>query len=155
MPDVAVMLLQFAIFSGLLVALSASTRDEPGQRPLLATIAFVATSAITVKLNTALFSLCIIFFCIFRTWCVGGRPAVLQLLFLPFCVVAVWMCRGCILSGVPVYPLAVARLPFEWSVPVERMQEEARWISGWAPMPGVHRSQVPGDGEWIGQWFSA
>jgi len=154
MPDVAVMLLQFAIFAGFLVELGAWARGEAGERPLLATIAFLAASAITVKLSTAVFSMCIICFCIFRAWRAGGREAVLQMLFLPFCVIAIWVCRSYILSGVPVYPLAVARLPFEWSVPVERLQEEARWISGWAREPGVHWSQVPADGAWIAPWFT-
>jgi len=51
-------------------------------------------------------------------------------------ILGMWLLRGVILSGYPVYPLAFCGLPVEWRMPRETVQLHGAWVRSWARLPG-------------------
>lgn len=66
----------------------------------------------------------------------------------------IWMIRGGILSGYPLYPVSFLRIDADWTVPVWKAQDEANWIYSWARQPGSHWKDVLGNWNWLGLWLN-
>ena len=66
--------------------------------------------------------------------------------------VLLWCSHSVILSGAPLFPSTIARMEFDWSVPVEQMVNEANWIYSWARLPRTHWSNVLGNWAWLKTW---
>lgn len=59
----------------------------------------------------------------------------------------VWLLHGTLLSGYPLYPSPLFRVPAEWSVPVELARAESAWVTTYA-----RHGDEPGLG-WVRRWI--
>lgn len=76
----------------------------------------------------------------------------LQLSSLPVLLLLIWMARGVITSGYPLYPATVGRFTVDWAVPAQDAINEANWIYSWARQPSQHWSVVLSTWDWVLPW---
>ncbi len=74
-------------------------------------------------------------------------PAVLVLL-----ILLPWMARNVILSGYPVYPVAILPFDVEWKVTPESLTNLNGWIQGWARNPHALPRDVLANWDWLQGW---
>ncbi len=72
----------------------------------------------------------------------------------------VWMARGVVLSGYPLYPMHVVSFPVDWRVPREQVDASAAWVlyfakTHYAPSQynNARLALICGSVEWIRPWF--
>ena len=83
-------------------------------------------------------------------------PIIRRTLFMCALILGIHMVRGYLLSGVPFYPSTafhIGTLP--WSVDLNEIQEEARWVMSWARTPGPRPEEVLGNWNWLLPWMKA
>jgi hypothetical protein len=98
------------------------------------------------------FSLGIVLLYIWQT--TRSRIRDIDRIFLPAIVIlTVWMAKGYLLSGVPVFPSFIGYIPFTWAVPRAAVVAEANLILSWARQPKASPSSVLGNWNWFGPWF--
>jgi len=154
-PDFVSLLLQLWIFLVLCHAVDRRNEglDASGE---FRALAYLAATAITVKLSNLAFSAVIIGMAFFHS---SGRERrlrrVVSGLWLPFLVLLAWSIRGILLSGMPFFPSSVGRLPVDWAMPREGAVATANWIRSWARMPGVDPQEVLGRWEWFRPWMES
>jgi hypothetical protein len=88
---------------------------------------------------------------------INHPPAVLRRWFptLIFCLVffAVFILRGYVQSGFPLYPSHVLPINFDWSKTVLEAKEHSLVIKEWARMPRQPLHSVIGKKDWFGDWL--
>jgi hypothetical protein len=156
-PDLTSTILQLLMFIILAQSLVSPLTGEGRDRQAMF-LAVIAATAITIKLSNLAFSLVVILFCFFlfvQPFHDKRRLLIRCVRFAAplFLMLAIWVTRGYIMSGYPLYPSTVGHLPVDWAVPVETAQDMANWIYSWARQPGVHWSSVLGSWDWLGPWF--
>jgi len=83
----------------------------------------------------------------------GALPVVMAV-FLSGLVIALWVLRGYLLSGYPVFPSTAGGISVDWRVPRAVAIEEARWIMSWARSPGESPDIVLKDWAWLAPWLN-
>jgi hypothetical protein len=68
-------------------------------------------------------------------------------------VIGVWMLRGVILSGYPLYPLSAVSVPVDWRMDVQTVQAEADGVRSWARTPEGDPDEVLGNWNWLPGWW--
>jgi hypothetical protein len=68
-------------------------------------------------------------------------------------VIGVWLLRGVILSGYPLYPLAALSIPVEWKMDEQIVQAEADGVRSWARTPDADPETVLGNWNWLPGWW--
>jgi hypothetical protein len=122
-------------------------------------ITILSAAAVTVKLSNLVYAFLSagisLFWCCVRphfslrsVWRTFRTLVVSSLL-----LVGVWMTRGIVMSGCPVFPSTFMCLRLDWSVPLQTVQDEANWIYSWARAPDQPWQQVLGQSEWLVPWF--
>ncbi|HEY8165195.1 MAG TPA: hypothetical protein VIF83_06530 [Gemmatimonadaceae bacterium] len=156
-PDLAATLIQLSMFLIFIQCVTAWRSSEAKDHGVTV-LAFLAATAITVKLSTLAFSACVL-----AVWLIESRRsyrgargyADRAARLAPFALIlGVWVIRGYVLSGCPVYPSTSGCVSVSWAVPLDKVADEARWIFGWARTPGVNWRQVLGSWSWLGPWLS-
>lgn len=71
---------------------------------------------------------------------------------LPVVLAIGWLARQAVLSGYPLYPLAIAGLPVNWRLPSGLLHHENRIDFAWARDPGVDPNVVLGSWHWLSSW---
>ena len=81
-----------------------------------------------------------------------GRVAAMSLLAAAF--LAIWMGRGIILSGYPLFPSTALAMPVPWRMPVKGIVEFRKEILRWArdPDPGSDPKKVIKTWQWLPGW---
>ena len=128
-PDFASFLLQLVMFTMLL----------RGDKTVLAVL---AATAITIKLSNLAFAT-VVLAIVVRSKRVAAIVAV---------VLAVWMARGLVLSGAPLYPSTLGYVAFDWSVPRGEVEAMATQIRGFARRPDAGWSTAIGNWNWLPEW---
>lgn len=155
-PDLAVSLLQLSVF--LLLVRAAAERNPRALTPFAAAaLPTLAATAITVKLTAIAFSSAAVAVLLVVTARAQGRDfgflaRSARQLTLPAVIIGIWMLRGIILSGCPLYPATIGCLPVDWAVPVEKVTETANWVYSWARAPGADWHGVLGNWRWLSPW---
>ncbi|MGD9612057.1 MAG: hypothetical protein AB7V22_04060 [Kiritimatiellia bacterium] len=152
-PDLAGILLQLVLIVELAQGLAEWRAGQTRQDFRAAALLLLATTALTVKLSHLAFAAAIAGFVLAYARATRNGPGAARWLAACAGVLLVWALHGYILSGAPLYPAALGRLPFDWAVPREKMADEANWIFSWARQPGTHWSQVLGSWTWLGGWL--
>lgn len=158
-PDFGVVVLQ--IITTYWAAQFAFCRDEVlSHAPLYVVgLAFTAVVGITVKLSFLGFATGVAFVLLSIGIMNPSRSHDTQRRLIAYTVLAAlfalgtWMVRGVILSGYPVYPIPVARIPVEWAAPVAEARDQFNMLRAWGRVPNVHWSRVFGNWEWFGPWL--
>ena len=156
-PDYASTLLQlgmFFLFVQVIYDLRTGTWNH--ERGIVLTV--LAVTAVTLKLSNLGFSLVLIgvcFLCFFRFSPDRKRlvQTITPLVVLCVTIGGVWIARGYILSGYPLFPSPIGGLSVDWAVPLESVQELEKRIYSWARFPLVHWSEVPEGWGWLESWF--
>ncbi|MFA6224313.1 MAG: hypothetical protein WC647_18590 [Desulfomonilaceae bacterium] len=156
-PDLASALIQLYIFMMLVQVVHDVNTGRWRDGPAMVLI-IIAIAAITIKLNNLVSSLviatiCFICLLLFSPSRSSLLNKIVRLSFICSAIVIVWMARGYILSGYPVYPSTIGAMPVDWAVPVEVAKNEANWIYSWGRAPGVDYREVLGNWRWFGPWF--
>jgi hypothetical protein len=158
-PDLAAALLELSMF--LIFVRGVGEWISEGEPPhfYAAILPILAATAITVKLSTIAFAGTIIVACIaYELQSSYRNPKVVAAtLFkvMPAIVIGVvWLARGIVLSGCPVYPTTFGCLSVDWVIPQAKIVNEANWVYSWAREPGIHWRFVLGDNSWMRIWIS-
>jgi hypothetical protein len=64
-----------------------------------------------------------------------------------------WAARQGVLSGYPLFPLTIVRLPVDWRMPPASVDELDRWIRSWSRSHGGDPGDVLGSWAWLGPWL--
>jgi hypothetical protein len=157
-PDLSATLLQLSMFMIFVQCISDwRSRGDARDRGVVV-LAFLAATAITVKLSTLAFSVFVLLIWLVETRSsYNGRPGLAERAtrLIPFALIlGVWVVRGYLLSGCPVYPSTFGCAPVSWAVPLDKVADEAKWVFGWARRPGVNWRQVLGNWNWLGPWLA-
>ncbi|MCI5223751.1 MAG: hypothetical protein D3924_14040 [Candidatus Electrothrix sp. AR4] len=73
-------------------------------------------------------------------------------LFLSF-ILSLWMIRGILSSGCPLYPSTFMCIDTEWSVPLKKVQGMESIIYSWARQPRQPWNTVLGNWNWLNPWM--
>lgn len=129
--------------------------DRPRQKQDLALLIVLAAAGLIGKLSFAVF---------------GGMAAGVALVWLArvdwrdllrpvliaggvaLVLVGVWMWRGVILSGYPLYPATVAAFDVDWRMSCEVAQTEADWVYAWARQPFTPIEELTAT-NWLFDWL--
>ncbi len=151
-PDLASIIIQLAVFLMFSGAIAEYVNGHIVQKYTVVVIVVLAVSLVSVKLSNLAFSAAIICCALVYTWKSSSRPCrdIFRLLLPCGALILVWIIRGFILSGAPLYPSAFGYVSFDWAVPAEKILEEASLVHSWARSPGGGPDEVMG-GSWI--WF--
>jgi hypothetical protein len=154
-PDLASTILQIAIFVELSHGISEWREGQKDQNFRAFVIIILAATAVTVKLSSLGFSLVSMGIVLLYVWqTTHPRIRGIVHIILPVVVIlSVWMARGYIFSGVPVFPSSLGYIPFTWAMPKAAVITEANSILGWARQPQAITSTVLGNWNWFGPWF--
>jgi len=157
-PDLAATLLHLSMF---LVFVRGVSVWRSGGSPdfAVAVLPFLAATAITVKLSTVAFAGSLVIACvIYSIHSSQGNTKALRRAFIKMlpagAVVGVWLARGVILSGCPVYPATIGCVAVDWKVPTEKIVNEANWVYSWAREPFGGPEVVLASWNWFGPWMS-
>ena len=153
-PDLASTLLQITLFVLFAQDIAAWTKGDGLNIDRAIILTILSTTAITIKLSNLAFSAAIIGFYLIRIWHAHHLRGALRVMLPALVVILIWVGRGYMLSGAPLYPSTIGYLPVEWAVPKAMVAEEAKWVYSWARQPGSHWSEVLGSWEWLRPWTS-
>jgi len=154
-PDLASTILQIAIFVELSHGISQWREGQRDQDYRALVITILAASAVTVKLSNlgfSAFSIGIVLLYELLTTSSNIR-SVVRIILPAVPIILVWMVRGYILSGSPLYPSLLGYIPFYWAVPRAAAAGEADWIRSWARLPNASPSSVLGNWNWFRPWL--
>ncbi len=151
--DMPVALMLMAAASRLHRSLTApGTVGDDVQRSHFATIALVVAAAICAKLSAVVLSAALFLAALwtFRDALRRRLPVGVLATLAPVLMGFVWMARGVILSGYPVYPSTLFGFPVVWRVPVAQARAEAAWIRMSAHE--LNHNRIVAGFDWIGSW---
>ena len=155
-PDLTSTLLQLVIFTVLIHGIEEWNDGQKKQDYRAFFLIVMATTAVTIKLSNLVFSASIIVFALAYTWHSSHHRyrSIMIILIPPFIITLVLIFRGYILSGAPLYPSTIGYISLDWSVPIDKVINEANCVFSWARQPRNHWSKVLGSWDWLEPWFS-
>lgn len=156
-PDIGSVFLRVIIFFNLLVILGKiKNRKSPSSH--LKVVILLAFTAITVKLSSAMYSAVLIVLCSFLYLVINHRYSASEkdrksafILFLTFAAI-IWIARGLLLSGCPVYPSKALCIDVDWAVPENVILKELNSVKG-TRAPGTKTTEYIGTWKWIPKWI--
>ncbi|HEV7765228.1 MAG TPA: hypothetical protein VGQ76_09520 [Thermoanaerobaculia bacterium] len=124
-PDLASELLQLVIFVLLAGVLFDRKLDDDAS-----IVAILAATAITIKLSNLVFAAVVlaIAFGLARRW---------RVIAFVMAVLAIWMTRGYLTTGAPMYPSTIGHIAFDWAVPRDEAAQMTALIREWARKPNT------------------
>ncbi len=153
--DLPSSLLQLVIFVQFVRSLDtfAKKRTIAPNIPLFLSI-LIAT-AITVKLSNLVFGAVVMVLLFIGVFTISENKLqeAMRLLLPAGLIVLLFCVRGIVLSGAPLYPSTIGYIQTEWSVPVDKVIDEANKVYYWARQPNTHWSNVIGRWDWIVPWM--
>lgn len=139
---------------GLVTAIALTTiltyDERDNQRADIALLIVLAAAGVVGKLSFAVMGGTAVLVAL-----IAARPRLRGLwmpLALGVAIVGVWMGRGVLLSGYPLYPSTVAAFPVDWRVPCDDARAEAEAVYVWARQPFGDIESVRGGG-WLASWL--
>lgn len=158
-PDFAVSLLQVVGIIYLVNIVHGNSKSPFQKYADLCTVLLVCAALCSVKLSGLIYGAALSGVAV---WCARGilgqyRRGIMSLLIVIVIFIVVHGIRGIITSGVPLYPSTVgSSFSFDWSVPLERIQNEAAWIYSCARTgsPCQAPALVMRDWNWLGPWWA-
>jgi hypothetical protein len=147
-PDLPSELLQLVLFVTFAAILRRWLAGEEASIDDVALLAILGATAITIKLSNLAFAAIVL------AVAVGvARRFSRRLLLFVIAMLVVWMGRGYVTSGAPLYPSTLGAIAFDWAVPRAEVAQMATLIRGWARQPNPHWRSVYDHGAWIEGWL--
>lgn len=156
-PDLAVFVFGYSLAWGLWRILDLPAERRPGPADAFLLLALCA-AGLTVKASLVPLAAgaALVAIAVWNRnghWAVGFSPRQWACLAgLVTILPGLWLVRGVVLSGYPLFPTPVLRLSVPWAVPHDRTVEMSRWVMSWARAPGKTPQEVLGDGQWLWPW---
>lgn len=116
----------------------------------------LACAGVTVKLSFAVLGalmVMIMLALVFRYERSGFPRAAALVTAISAGIIGIWMVRGVLLSGYPLYPLTLISLPVEWQIMPEVATHDAIGITSWARIPGGDYDTVMANWDWLTSWW--
>ena len=155
-PDLAISVLQIAIFTHLLQLLWQRNQHQnlvPNDLVAFACQCFLIS---TMKLSGAAFGLSALALVLFmhpnfsKTYLKKFK----KLLYLLIIFSCIHIFRSYLLSGTPFYPMGFGALSgADWVIPIDTIQSELNWTYSWARRPGFEVAEVLGNWNWFKPWL--
>ena len=157
-PDLVSIFLQIIMFFS---AAEYLLSDKHNQEFHLKFSAFLAVTAVTVKLSNAAFSSVIflfVFYELIRVFAYKGKNSfdlkkIFMFLALPCAVFLLWAVRGYIMSGYPLYPSAFGGIDFQWTMPLPNVKDLNDLMKGYARESSDNWRLALTGWQWFGGWF--
>jgi hypothetical protein len=155
-PDLASSLLQLVMFVLLARGIGDWVAGRREQHQRVAILIMLAATAVTIKLSNLAFSAVIMgVACLYLSQTSPPFVRAAVRAFLPASILLLlWVVRGVVLAGVPLFPSTIGYLPFEWAMPAETINDSANWVYSWARLPGAHWRNVLGSWAWLQPWMT-
>jgi hypothetical protein len=156
-PEVAMLCLQFTMFTMALVACDRKSREVKERQTVeVVGLLLVSGLAVTFKLSSILFSAGISLFAVI-VYILNREPEQrLRIILLPMIALlalgSTWFIRSVIASGYLIYPIVGTACPVSWKVPPDLVKNEAAAIYGFAREPDDHWPDVLAGKSWILPW---
>lgn len=161
-PDQAIVVLGCVLAGLYLAVLFEAHILTPGEQWHLSfALTLLACIGIAVKLSFAVFAAIVLVVGLsIMLWRQRRVRRIWLLLLAPplacaLLVGGIWMARGVILSGYPVFPSTLGAFPVPWRIPDALAINTSNWIRSWARQPGVHWVEVLGNQKWLQPWLDA
>ena len=154
-PDLASTILQIVIFLELSHCISDWREGLKDQNYRAFVIVILAATSITIKLSNLVFALCSIGIVLVYIWKTAPLQirSIVRIVLPAVIIISVWMLRGYILSGTPLFPSLLGYIPFEWAMPRASVITEANWIVSWARQPNAFPASVLANWNWFRPWL--
>ncbi|MGQ0647591.1 MAG: LIC_10190 family membrane protein [Gemmatimonadaceae bacterium] len=154
--DAAVCAVLFATTRLLFDLLAHPSGEREARARRVVPIVFLFTTAVTIKLSAAVFAAT---GALVALWTLGaGRPSqglrlarLARWLTPAVLLFIVWVARGVVLSGYPIYPSGARPFPVDWRVPSEQVAAEAGWITMSAR--NLNSNVIYPGASWIVPWL--
>jgi hypothetical protein len=149
-PDLPAELLQLVMFVTFAAVIERWQTGKDASMDDTALLAILGATAITLKLSNLAFAGAVMAISL----AIGRRErGSLRALVLAAIMLAVWMARGYVWSGAPLYPSTLGYVAFDWAVPRAEVAQMATLIRGWARQPNPHWRMALDNWTWIGAWI--
>lgn len=115
------------------------------------TFSLIAIASVTIKLSMFVFSGALLLLLLYKLprWTLYISIPLFML------IIGVWLGRGVIFSGYPIYPIAAAPFPVDWRIPEAQVIGELKWIQSWAREPLGNPDDVLANWDWFKAWLQA
>jgi hypothetical protein len=157
-PDFAVSLMQIVGAIYLLYVLQPATSDSHRKKADFLVVICMGAALCSLKLSGLVFALALVSAVLWDSWSAASKNKKVLLrvvaTFLAFGFLH--LLRGMITSGVPLYPSTLGSFwHFDWSVPIDRIRNEAGWIYSCARTgsPCQDPVLVMQDWSWLDSWW--
>lgn len=152
-PDITSAFLRMVLFYNFVIVLDKIRQNQiPSGR--LKYLIILSGTALTIKLSNAMYVSVLILICSFFCYFLGKKIPLKNYLktfsFVIFCIV-LWMGRGILLSGCPLYPSSIFCSNLEWTVSLKQIQIETAGIKGYRKTPGNKNID---NWRWVKPWIS-
>ncbi len=162
-PDLCIFVLQMVLALAFIRYVYEPFADEKSERLTVVFILTLAVVGVTSKLSFAAFGTSVMLLTL-MVWLVrhrdpGKRRAAITfaaraLIGVGLVLGGVWMARGAILSGYPLFPSSLGALPVDYRVPPAIRREAELWVYSFARQPGGDMDTVLGNWNWVNGWFA-
>ena len=153
--DFASGVIQIALFLLLLQGIGSWLAGRRSLPLYAAALAFLATTLLTVKLSGIVFAAGAFGYVLLYLLRSPERSVrlALRVLLPPVLLMTLWMSRGVIMSGAPVYPSAIGLLPVPWAVSERSAYIDRAAVTGFARDPSREWHENLGHWEWLPVWW--
>ena len=152
-PDIASALIRIVLFYNFITLLE-QVRHNHSPTAEIKYVMILATAALTLKLSNAMYATVLILISVFFCYSLRKKIPLKNYLgtfsFILFCMV-LWMGRGVVVSGCPLYPSSAFCLDLEWTVSAKQIEDELTGIKGYRK--AANNEKIDG-GVWIKFWFA-
>jgi hypothetical protein len=154
-PDLTSTIFQMLIYIQLvsLLLLGDSEQEKASQNIMV--LMLLCVTAITLKLSNLVFAGTAILIGLSYGYKLRIKIKVmLGALFLCAGVLLVWIVRGYIASGTPLFPALIGYIPFKWAIPKQEIRIASQWIRSWGRLPGHPWQEVLSSWDWLIPWLN-
>ena len=157
-PDFAVSLIQIVAAIYLLYLLQPASTDSQQKEADFLVVICMGAALCSLKLSGLVFALALASAALWTAWSASSnnKKVVHRVFVILLAFGLLHLLRGVITSGVPLYPSTLGSFwHFDWSVPTDRIRNEAGWIYSCARTgsPCQDPALVMQDWSWLGSWW--
>ncbi len=161
-----IMMIAFRIFLDVLLGdklngnISESNAEASDRASLVSVAAILSAVLVTVKLSNVVFAIGLGLITIFisrrRAFSVSDKKILGKAFIFIGVFIAIWIARGYIQTGYPVFPSSIGRINFDWTVPERLAKYTETYVYAGSRTDGLitnFDSPVLQDGGWVDAWF--
>jgi hypothetical protein len=147
------------VYRALLLSNSELPRRSQGVFTEFATVALICSGAVIFKLPAAVLGGMLTVMSFWLWWRGTDEPIAARIrrsgVVVSVCLAigCVWMARGIVISGYPLFPMPGLRAPVSWSLPEHAVVAMHAWVKQWAWHETIQPERAFMGWEWVGPWL--